>query len=135
MAPSPGMRTPRLTRRALLGRILLAGAALSGSPLKRARADSTSVVQAYPVGELAPVPIIRQRADWKQFIVLVWQFRHDVRQDWPLYEAAGLHGFHIDRGADAEEQVRLSLARQFPYYVDHAAGKGILFLHKDVQAR
>jgi hypothetical protein len=129
------MRTPRLTRRALLGRTLLTGAALSGSAFKPAWADSTSAVQAYPVGELAPVPVIRQRADWKRFIVLVWQFQNDVRRDLPLYDAAGLHGFHIDRGVDAEEQVRLSLTRQFPYYVDHAAGKGILFLHKDVQAR
>src|SRR5262249_46560072 len=56
-------------------------------------------------------------------------------RDGPLYDEAGLHGFHIDRGADEEETVRLSLKRGFPYYVDHAAGKGILFLPKEVQAR
>jgi hypothetical protein len=80
------------------------------------------------------VPVIRQRVAWKRFIILVWQFQNDVRRDGALYHAAGLHGFHIDRGKDEEERVRLSLERKFPYYVDHAAGKGILFLHKDVQA-
>jgi len=87
------------------------------------------------VGELAPVPAIRQRPEWTQFIILVWQFQNDVRRDGPLYDAAGLHGFHIDRGAGEEKKVRLSLRRGFPYYVDHAAGKGILFLRKEVQAR
>jgi hypothetical protein len=80
------------------------------------------------------VSVIRQRAHWKRFIILVWQFQNDVRQDTALYDAAGLHGFHIDRGQGEEERVRLSLERKFPYYVDHAAGKSILFLHKDVQA-
>jgi len=49
--------------------------------------------------------------------------------------ARRLHAFHIDGGVGEEEKVRLSLARQLPYYVDHAAGKGILYLRKDVQRR
>src|SRR5262245_44116122 len=86
-----------------------------------------------PTGRLVPVPVIRQRAEWNRFIILVWQFKHDVREDEALYDAAGLHGFHIDRGKDEEDRVRFSLRRGFPYYVDHAAGKGILYLHKEVQ--
>jgi len=89
----------------------------------------------YPVGQLQPVPIIRQRQEWTRFIILVWQYQNDVRRDSELYGRAGLHGFHIDRGAREDEKVRLSLERQFPYYVDHAAGKGILYLARDVQAK
>jgi len=63
----------------------------------------------------------------------VWQYQNDIRRDWPLYDRAGLHGFHIDRGASANDLVYLSRKRKFLYYVDHAAGKGILYLHKDVQ--
>jgi hypothetical protein len=123
-----------LTRRAFLGRATLTGVALSRPALKAAWAASDSVANAYPVGELVPAPVIRPRPEWKRFIILVWQFQNDVRRDGPLYDAAGLHGFHIDRGVGEEERVRFSLERRFPYYVDHAAGKGILFLHKDVQA-
>ena len=132
-----------VTRRAFLERTVLTGGALACSAFSAActtsppssPASSPTLVPTYPVGELAPVPAIRQRAEWTQFIILVWQFQNDVRRDGPLYDAAGLHGFHIDRGAGEEEKVRLSLKRRFPYYVDHAAGKGILFLREEVQAR
>jgi len=122
-----------LTRRDFLQRSALATAALA-LPACAETVDVQSVVKDYPVGALEPVPVIRQRPEWTRFIILVWQFQNDVRVDGALYDRAGLHGFHIDRGAGAEEYVRLSLARGFPYYVDHAAGKGILYLHKDVQA-
>jgi hypothetical protein len=122
-----------LTRRDFLHRSALATAALA-LPACTKTVDVQSVVKDYPVGALEPVPVIRQRPEWTRFIILVWQFQNDVRVDGALYDRAGLHGFHIDRGADAEEYVRLSLARGFPYYVDHAAGKGILYLYKDVQA-
>jgi hypothetical protein len=50
-----------------------------------------------------------------------------------LYEFAGLHGFHIDWGATKDDLVRLSRQRRFPYYVDHAAGKGILHLTDELR--
>ncbi len=82
----------------------------------------------YPVGPLEPVPAIRQRPEWTRFTILVWQWQNDVRRDLALYEQAGLHAFHIDRGAGEDDLVRWSLKQRFPYYVDHAAGKGILYL-------
>src|SRR5712664_699745 len=83
-----------LTRRAFLGQTALTAAAITSPAL---RADCADSVRSYPTGALAPVSVIRQRAHWKRFIILVWQFQNDVRQDAALYDAAGLHGFHIDR--------------------------------------
>src|SRR6266536_1936685 len=118
-----------LTRR----QFVRAVAALALTNVFTETADGASVVQDYPVGELQSVPVIRQRPEWKQFIILVWQFQNDVLRDVALYDQAWLHGFHIDRGAGEDEKVRLSLERRFPYYVDHAAGKGILYLSSDLQ--
>lgn len=75
-----------------------------------------------------PVPYIRQRPEWNRFTILVWQYQTDILRDRALYEQAGLHAFHIDRGEGKEDLVRFSLKNHFPYYVDHAAGKGILYL-------
>jgi hypothetical protein len=123
-----------LTRRDFLECAALMAAALAIPGGVLGAMDIESAASSYPVGELEPVPVIRQRPEWKQFIILVWQWQNDVRRDWALYDAAGLHGFHIDRGAGEDDKVRFSLERKFPYYVDHAAGKGILYLQKDVQA-
>jgi len=128
------MKKQNLTRREFLESAALLAAALALPAGIVETADVDSVVSNYPVGELEPVPVIRQRAEWKQFIILVWQHQNDVRRDGALYDLAGLHGFHIDRGLGEDEKVRLSLERKFPYYVDHAAGKGILYLQKDLQA-
>ena len=128
------MKKEKLTRREFLEGAALAAAALALPAMRGQSGEFDSSVGNYPVGELEPVPVIRQRAEWKQFIILVWQWQNDVRRDGTLYDAAGLRGFHIDRGVGEEEKVRLSLERKFPYYVDHAAGKGILYLQKDVQA-
>ncbi len=87
----------------------------------------------FPVEPLDAVPAVRQRPEWNRFVILVWQWQNDVRRDGPLYDLAGLHGFHIDRGAGRDDLVRLSLERQFPYYVDHAAGKGILYLNSSLR--
>lgn len=110
------------------------GSAVVHSKFITLAADS-AVASGYPVGPLEPLPVIRQRAEWQQFTILVWQYKNDARRDFALYERAGLRGFHIDRGAGEEERVRFSLEKKFPYYVDHAAGKGILFLQKDVQQK
>jgi len=123
-----------LTRRDFIARTAL-GAAAMALPVSFARSAATGAINLdYPVGELEPVAAIRQRAEWKQFVIFVWQWQNDVRKDGDLYARAGLRAFHIDRGAGEDDKVRLSLERRFPYYVDHAAGKGILYLNKDVQA-
>ena len=122
-----------LSRRKFLKQALLAaGVAATGLPSVVTLAELVSTND-YPVGPLEPVPVIRQRGEWKQFIILVWQWQNDVRRDAGLYERAGLHGFHIDHGVDESDKVRFSLEHKFPYYVDHAAGKDILYLPKDVQ--
>lgn len=128
------MNGQKFTRRQFLENATFAAAALVFSSVRLEAAETDSIATKYPVGELEPVPVIRQRPEWKQFIVFVWQWQNDVRRDGALYDAAGLRGFHIDRGVGEDEKVRLSLERKFPYYVDHAAGKGILYLQKDVQA-
>jgi hypothetical protein len=87
----------------------------------------------FPSGPLEPVAAIRPRPEWNRFIILVWQWQNDVRRDISLYDLAGLHGFHIDRGEGEDDLVNLSLNRRFPYYVDHAAGKGILYLSSNLR--
>lgn len=87
----------------------------------------------YSVGPLEPVAVIRQRQEWNRFTVLVWQWQNSVIRDRELYEEAGLWGFHIDRGEGEEDLVEFSLRNKFPYYVDHAAGKGILYLSSDLR--
>jgi hypothetical protein len=89
----------------------------------------------FKVGPLEPVPAILQRDEWKRFIVLVWQYQTDALKDAPLYESVGLRGFHIDRGAGQDGRVQFSLDREFPYYVDHAAGKGILYIYKKEKSK
>jgi hypothetical protein len=87
----------------------------------------------FPVGILEPVPAIQQRSEWNRFTILVWQWQNDVRRDLELYQQAGLHGFHIDYGSGEEALVDFSLKDKFPYYVDHAAGKGILYLSQSLR--
>src|SRR5215470_10603150 len=127
------MEFGKFTRRQFLESAALAAAAVALPAKFTEAADADYNASVYPVGALEPVPVIRQRPEWKQFIIFVWQWQNDVRRDGALYDAAGLRGFHIDRGVGEDEKVRLSLERKFPYYVDHAAGKGILYLQKDVQ--
>src|SRR4030095_3345811 len=124
------------SRRRFLEQIIGSAATvvLPGVSIDRAdTAEISAIRQDYPVRDLRPVGIIRQRSEWTRFVILVWQYQNDVRQDIALYDQAGLRGFHIDRGAGEDETVRFSLERRFPYYVDHAAGKGILYLNRDLQ--
>jgi hypothetical protein len=86
------------------------------------------------MGSLDRVPSIPARPEWNRFKILVWQYKTSVLKDYHLYQKTGLGGFHIDRGAGREDLVAFSLKEQFPYYVDHAADKGFLYLKgTDVQ--
>jgi hypothetical protein len=65
---------------------------------------------------------------WDRFLVFVWQYRNDFIKDWELYQRIGLQAGHIDRGAGQQSRVAWAAEREMPYYVDHAAGKGVLHL-------
>jgi len=127
------MPDEKTTRRGFLRRATLTAAALV-NPLRTAAAADT-LSRRYPVGPLESVAALRQRAEWKQFTIFVWQYENDVRRDAALYQKAGLRGFHIDGGAGEQDKIQFSLDKSWPYYVDHAAGKGILYLPKDVQQK
>jgi hypothetical protein len=79
-------------------------------------------------GPLTQVPAIPIRPEYKQFRILLWQYNTSVMKDIDLYQRAGFCGFHIDRGAGQEKLVRFSREKGFPYYVDHVADKGFLYL-------
>jgi len=82
-------------------------------------------------GPLQEVPAITARPEWHRFNVLVWQFKTSVIEDIELYRQLGLKGFHIDRGYGRDDLVQFSLKEKAPYYVDHAADKGLLYLRGD----
>lgn len=74
------------------------------------------------------VDTISKPERWDRFRIFVWQYKTDARQDIQLYRQLGLSAFHIDRGAGTQTTVDWAAQNQLPYYVDHAAGKGILHL-------
>jgi len=74
------------------------------------------------------VPFIKPKPDWDRFLILVWQYQTNAKNDLELYKQAGFHGFHIDRGAGDAATVEFARAQGLPYYVDHAADKGYLHL-------
>jgi len=80
-----------------------------------------------PAGGLS-VPYVRPKPIWERFVILVWQYKTDVRKDLPLYKEVNLRGFHIDRGAGKEDRVQFAVENGLPYYNDHAADKGYLHL-------
>ena len=77
----------------------------------------------------ASAPAAAQRdysANWDRFVILVWQYKTPPPgpQAKAAYESAGLHGIHLD-GGFPQELLDFAVANNYPYYVDHAAGKGI----------
>jgi hypothetical protein len=74
------------------------------------------------------VPFVPPKPAWDRFLILVWQYKTSVQGDLPLYQQAGLRGFHIDRGAGKEATVEFAKANALPYCNDHAADKGCLRL-------
>ena len=90
------------------------------------------LVAACGVGIADDVPEIAPPKSWDHFVILPWQYKTDAPRDKALYESINLHGFHIDRRNNALQ----AFAREtnWPYYVDHAAGKGYLHLGKASEA-
>jgi hypothetical protein len=74
---------------------------------------------------------IKTRPEWDRFKILVWQYKTNAVRDIELYRRLGLGGYHIDRGSGQDNLVSFSMKEKFPYYVDHAADKGILYLRKN----
>ncbi len=74
------------------------------------------------------VPAVPAPEAWQEFRVFIWQYRTDAQRDADLYESHGFRAFHIDRGAGQGDRVAWAKQRGWPYYVDHAADKGILHL-------
>lgn len=62
------------------------------------------------------------------FRILIWQYQTDVLKDYELYRDLNIGGFHIDRGKGQHEQIRFSVENDFPFYGDHVADKGYLYL-------
>ena len=79
----------------------------------------------------SPVPFIEPKKIWDRFLIFVWQYDTDVVEDLELYERVGFMAFHIDRGAEEHSLVEFAQHRAFPYYVDHAAGRGYLHLTEE----
>jgi len=84
------------------------------------------LVAACGLGIADDVPEIAPPKSWDHFVILPWQYKTDAPKDKALYESVNLHGFHIDRRNSALQ----AFAREtnWPFYVDHAAGKGYLHL-------
>ncbi|MCY3021984.1 MAG: beta-galactosidase trimerization domain-containing protein [Planctomycetota bacterium] len=72
------------------------------------------------------VPEIPPPKSWDSFVILQWQFQTDAVKDKALYESVNLHGFHIDRRDDRLQA--FAKETNWPFYVDHTAGKGYLHL-------
>jgi hypothetical protein len=87
-----------------------------------------SSVKASIVNGLKAVEAIPRPSAWDRFRVFVWQYQTDAKQDAANYESVGLNAFHIDRGADQDPMVQWSIRQEWLYYIDHAAGKGVLHL-------
>ncbi len=74
------------------------------------------------------MPYLAPPAYWNRYLIQVWQYQTEVRRDLAQYRAAGLHAFHIDRGWKQGDLVAFARENDLPYYVDHAADKGLLHL-------
>lgn len=69
---------------------------------------------------------------WKRFTVLVWQYKTPAltQNTKRLYDSLNLHGLHLDNGF-SDEQLQFARDNNWSYYVDHAAGKGDLYLKRE----
>lgn len=74
--------------------------------------------------EILPTPI---KPEWSRFLILVWQYQTDAQRDKALYESLNLRGFHLDHHFP-ESAVQFAKENGWPFYVDHSAGKGYLYL-------
>ena len=72
------------------------------------------------------VPDMKIPEYWDHFIIMVWQLDHNAKAKKELYEKVNLNAFHIDRSS--KELADFSKENKWPFYVDHTADKGYLYL-------
>lgn len=122
------LRGTRSRSRILLGMICYWGAMLTTASAVVSQEVIDADVQRRILEPLGEVPAVPRPPAWNGFQVFVWQYKTDARRDEPLMNGAGLRAFHIDRGKGQESRVAWAAEQKRPYYVDHAAGKGVLHL-------
>ena len=63
--------------------------------------------------------------------MLVWQYKTPAPgpEAKRLYESVNLHGIHLDNGFP-DALLQFAKENDYPYYVDHSAGKGALSHHQ-----
>jgi Beta-galactosidase/Beta-galactosidase trimerisation domain len=66
---------------------------------------------------------------WDRFTMLVWQYQTPPPGPGAkaAYDSVNLHGIHLDNGFP-DALLDFAKANNYAYYVDHAAGKGYLYL-------
>lgn len=69
---------------------------------------------------------------WGRFAILVWQYKTPPPgpEAKAVYESVNLHGVHLDNGF-SDTLLNFAKENDYSYYVDHAAGKGYLYLRRE----
>ena len=69
---------------------------------------------------------------WERFAIMVWQYKTPPPgpEAKALYESVNLRGVHLDNGFSGA-LLDFATENDYDFYVDHAAGKGYLYLKKD----
>lgn len=88
------------------------------------------------------VPAVPPNKYWSTYLIMPWQLSiraggTDVLVDQAEYRRVGLRAFHIDHGNSGAnlKQRRFAVENNWPFYLGHACGKGILHLHKSTRNR
>lgn len=73
---------------------------------------------------------------WPGFVILVWQYRTPMPgpEAKAAYERVNLRGIHLD-GGFSDRLLEFAQENHYRYYVDHAAGKGDLYLRPQEWAK
>jgi hypothetical protein len=105
-------------------------------------AEETDPVKAAQQGWTPAMPA---GAAWNTYLIMPWQLGGprgtDALTDKDEYRRVHLRAFHIDHGGSERnrEQLRFAVENNWPFYLDHACGKGILHMHgeprKELQDR
>lgn len=94
---------------------------------------SCAALTGAPVASGADAPKSQEIASrWKRFEMIVYQYKTPAPgpEAKRLYESLNLHALHLDNGF-SDELLNFAKTNNYPYYVDHAAGKGDLYIRPD----
>ena len=69
---------------------------------------------------------------WKRFEMIVYQYKTPPPgpEAKRVYESLNLHALHLDNGF-SDDLLNFAKANNYPYYVDHSAGKGDLYIRPE----